>query len=191
MRFIIPFIILLSACSNGDSQSNSTDAQEVVAIIEIPAGTNKKIEFNYDTQTFEIDQKDGVDRIIKYLPYPGNYGFIKNTMMDKDDGGDGDALDVLVICEAMPTGTSLPIIPIGTLSLLDEGEIDDKVIAVPVDTKLNILGVTTWAEFIEKCPGCDEVIKTWFLRYSGDDMVFQGWYDEIKTISELERWKVE
>lgn len=190
MRLFIPIFILLSACANSDSQTQTT-ASEIVAIVEIPAGTNKKIEYNYTTQSFEIDQKNGVDRIIKHLPYPGNYGFIQNTMMDKEEGGDGDALDVLIICESLPTGTSLPIIPIGTLSLLDEGEVDDKLIAVPADPELNFLGVSTWSEFQSECSGCDEAIKSWFLNYSGDEMVFQGWYDETKTISRLERWKVE
>ena len=191
MRFFIPLVILLAACANFESQSSGAKSNELVAIVEIPAGTNKKIEFNYTTHSFEIDQKNGVDRVIKYLPYPGNYGFITNTMMDKDAGGDGDALDVLIICEAIPTGTSIPVIPIGTLRLLDEGEIDDKLVAVPTDPKLNLLGVSTWAEFVANCPGCDEAIKSWFMNYSSDDIVFQGWHDETKTKTELERWKVQ
>jgi inorganic pyrophosphatase len=191
MRLLLPLLILISACSDKVSNSQNTDDHVITAVIEIPAGTSKKIEYNYATKSFEIDIKDGVERIIQYLPYPGNYGFIKNTMMEKSKGGDGDALDVLVICESVPTGTIMPIIPIATLSLLDEGEVDDKVIAVPADAELNILGVSTFAELEAECPGCAEAIKSWFLNYSGDDMVFQGWYDETKTITELNRWKVE
>lgn len=190
MRFLLPLLILISACSGKASNPQNSD-NLITAIIEIPAGTSKKVEYNYHTESFEIDTKDGVERIIRYLPYPGNYGFIKNTMMDKSAGGDGDALDVLVICESVPTGTIMPIIPIATLRLLDEGEVDDKVIAVPADPELNILDVSTLAGLEAECPGCADTIKSWFLNYSADDMVFQGWHDETKTISELNRWKVE
>ena len=52
------------------------------AIVEIPAGTNKKFEYNYNTKTFEIEIINGLERTINYLPYPGNYGFINNTYMN-------------------------------------------------------------------------------------------------------------
>lgn len=190
MRYFLPLIFLISACTNVQDESQTSDNQQIIAVVEIPAGTNKKIEYNYHTESFEVDINDGVERIIRYLPYPANYGFIENTLMDKASGGDGDALDVLVICEALPTGTRTPVIPIGTLSLIDEGEVDDKVIAVPADAELNILGVAKWADFLQKCPDCENMIKSWFLNYSRDDMVFQGWYDETKTRAEINRWKV-
>ena len=46
-----------------------------------------------------------MDRIVNFLPYPANYGFIPSTFMDKKKGGDGDALDILLISEHMVTGT--------------------------------------------------------------------------------------
>ena len=76
-------------------------------VVEIPAGTNHKIEYDPSTDSFENDKKDGKDRVISFLPYPGNYGFIPSTLMNKDRGGDGDALDILVIGESEPTGTVL------------------------------------------------------------------------------------
>ncbi|MDA9133798.1 inorganic diphosphatase, partial [Gammaproteobacteria bacterium] len=51
-------------------------------VVEIPAGTNKKIEYDKNINEFFIDKIDGVDRVINFLPYPGNYGFIPSTKMD-------------------------------------------------------------------------------------------------------------
>ena len=41
------------------------------------------------------DYKDGKERIIQFLPYPGNYGFIPETL-----AGDGDPIDVIDLDEA-------------------------------------------------------------------------------------------
>ena len=71
-------------------------------VVEIPAGTNKKLEYNYDTNTFPVDIKDGNERIINFLPYPGNYGFIPSTMMDKER-----LYDLTIIAEAFKPMTLL------------------------------------------------------------------------------------
>jgi inorganic pyrophosphatase len=68
------------------------------AVVELGAGTNRKFEYNKITGKFEQDFQNGKPRVISYLPYPGNYGFIPSTLSDKSMGGDGDALDVLFAC---------------------------------------------------------------------------------------------
>lgn len=70
----------------------------VNAVIEIPAGTLDKRQYDRATNTFPIDHRNGVPRRLAFLPYPANYGFIPGTKMDKSKGGDGDALDVFVLC---------------------------------------------------------------------------------------------
>ena len=114
MRKTIQLLALLTAlttCKQDQVDPRSVPALEgeyLQMIVEIPAGTNQKIEFDYNDGTFKVDQIDGKDRVIDFLPYPGNYGFIPNTLMDKERGGDGDALDILVIGESVATGTALP-----------------------------------------------------------------------------------
>ena len=137
MRFLLFCIagFLLGSCSNKkDIYDTPTFSKNNIlqAVVEIPAGTNKKIEYNTRSMLFEIDKKNGVDRIIDFLPYPGNYGFIPSTYSDPDKGGDADALDVLVIAENMPTGTIVEILPIGVLKLIDNQELDYKIIAIPL-----------------------------------------------------------
>lgn len=156
-------------------------------VIEIPGGTNKKIEYTTETKTFEIDQRNGTDRMIPFLPYPANYGFIPSTLSDRSLGGDGDALDILLISEALPTGTIVEAIPIGMLKLLDNGEYDYKIICVPFDPKKRIITATTFKAFSEKYTHAKDIIASWFLHYDtgGDALTSEGWGDEKEALEEI------
>ena len=93
-------------------------------IIEIPIGSKVK---------YELDKKTGllrVDRVLfSAVHYPANYGFLPRTYCD-----DNDPLDVLVmIKEPTFVGCLMDVRPVGVLKMLDKGEPDDKILAVPVD----------------------------------------------------------
>jgi inorganic pyrophosphatase len=166
--------------------------KNINAVIEIPAGTNKKFEFNNESKSFEIDKKNGHDRIINFLPYIGNYGFIPATFSDPKKGGDGDALDILVLSESVGTGTVLEIIPIAMLKLIDNGEIDYKIIAIPADESKQILKATSFVEFSKNYPIIKEIIELWFLNYNKDDIAkVEGWEDEKRAILEINKNKIE
>jgi len=159
------------------------------AIIEIPAGTNHKIEINKTTGNFEVNQVDGKDRIIDFLPYPGNYGFIKNTLMDKKRGGDGDALDVIIIGESVPTGTHLPFIPIAIMLASDSGENDSKIIGIPADPDLQVMHCKNFIDFSTKYSGAKHIIKEWFMNYKGmGKMEFLDWKDGKYAQKEITKW---
>lgn len=159
----------------------------IQAVIEIPAGTNHKYEYNYETKSFECEIRDGKPRVVKFISYPGSYGFIPGTLMDKERGGDGDALDVLVLGESIKQGDLVSIKPIATLRLIDKGEEDHKVIAVPIDPKLNIVGANSYNELSEPVK---TIIKTWFTSYKGPGkMEFQGWANDSVTMAEVLKWK--
>lgn len=163
------------------------DAQgNIQAVIEIPAGTNRKYEYNYDSKSFECEIRKGKPRVVKFLAYPGNYGFIPGTLMDKERGGDGDALDVLVLGESVPQGSLIAIHPIAMLKLMDKGEEDHKVIAVPADTELNIVGANSFDELSDPIK---TIIKTWFTSYKGPNkMEFKGWANDSVTMAEILKW---
>jgi inorganic pyrophosphatase len=80
---------------------------------------------------YEMDKESGalfVDRFVATpMRYPGNYGFVPNTLSD-----DGDPIDVLVMNDLplMP-GCVINVRPIGVLQMEDEGGMDEKIIAVP------------------------------------------------------------
>ncbi|MFL5575909.1 MAG: inorganic diphosphatase [Gemmatimonadaceae bacterium] len=96
--------------------------QEVTAVIEIPAMSRNK---------YELDKESGLlklDRVLySAVHYPGDYGFIPRTLHE-----DGDPMDILVrINEPTFPGCLIEARPIGVLRMLDKGEPDDKVLAVP------------------------------------------------------------
>ena len=95
---------------------------EFDALIEIPKGCKAK---------YELDKQTGLLRLDRVLytstVYPQNYGFIPRTLAD-----DGDPLDVLVLCnESIFPMTLINCIPIGVIKMIDDGELDEKIIAVP------------------------------------------------------------
>lgn len=156
-------------------------------MIEIPAGTNKKIEYDAKGKVFKVDEKNGAERIIQFLPYPANYGFIPSTLSDIQTGGDGDALDVLVLAEALDTGTIIECIPIGVLKLLDDGEEDHKIIAIPLENKKRVIDAQNFAELTKNYPAIKEIIELWFLNYNNDDPAeVKGWGNEMEALKEIE-----
>ena len=42
--------------------------QGINVVVEIPAGTNHKIEYDKENKEFVVDQRNGKDRIIDFLP---------------------------------------------------------------------------------------------------------------------------
>ncbi len=89
--------------------------------IEIPMGTKNKYEVNKKTGKIKLDRV-----LYSALTYPGEYGFIENTL-----SLDGDPLDILII-SSYPTfpGCVVDARVLGYLSVIDNGQQDEKIIAV-------------------------------------------------------------
>lgn len=205
MRYILISSLLsffLFACGDAGKRSfnqpsdpyaiASQEGDALNVIIEIPAGTNHKVEFKPETGFNNDTLVGGMTRIINFLPYPGNYGFVPSTMMDKERGGDGDPLDVLVLSESVPTGTLLAVKPIGALLLRDRGEIDTKIIAVPADSTLRVFDVDNFLTFALEQDAARSIIETWFLNYKGPRQTeLLRWEDESYAWREVRKWKVD
>lgn len=160
------------------------------AVVEIPAGTNRKYEIDRATGTIRPDERDGHQRMIEFLPYPVNYGFIPSTVMDKARGGDGDPLDVLVLSESVPTGTVMEVRPIGLLMLKDGGELDHKVLAVPANRAQQIVEVEDWHDFQQRYSAIRHILELFFLYYDGlGVMTIMGWGDESAAMDEVKKWQ--
>lgn len=94
------------------------------ALIEIPRGSKAKYELDKETGFLRLDRV-----LYTSTVYPANYGFIPRTLAE-----DGDPLDVLVLCnEPLLPMTLVTCVPIGVIKMIDGGEYDEKVIAVPVN----------------------------------------------------------
>jgi len=95
-------------------------------VIEIPAGSSHKIEWNREKAVMQLDRVDP-----KIFAKPTNYGFIPQTLDE-----DGDELDVLLITDnPLPTGIFLEARILGVMKFVDDGEVDDKIVAVPADDR--------------------------------------------------------
>ena len=170
----------------------STDGDALNVVIEIPAGGNHKIEYRPGIGYVNDTLTDGSERIVRFLPYPGNYGFVPSTLMDRSKGGDGDALDVLVIGETVPTGTKMRALPIGALMLRDRGEIDTKIVAIPADPADRTLDVENFLDFSLGNDAAKRIIETWFLNYKGPGMVeLLRWEDEAYAWREVRKWQTD
>ncbi|MCB1615541.1 MAG: inorganic diphosphatase [Pseudomonadales bacterium] len=138
-------------------------------VVEIPAGTNAKWEVDKMTGELKWEFKEGVPRVVKYLGYPGNYGFVPRSLLPHELGGDGDPLDVIVLGPAVPRGSVIPVKIIGVLRLLDKGEQDDKLIAIQSGTPL--AKVDSLEELDKKFPGATDIVSTWFANYKGQKKI--------------------
>jgi len=97
--------------------------EEFNCIIEIPKGSHNK---------YEIDKETGLitlDRVLHTSQqYPVDYGFIPQTLWD-----DGDAVDVVLLTTApLYPGILVKVRPVAIMDMMDDGESDAKILAVPV-----------------------------------------------------------
>lgn len=107
-----------------DIAQKNINETDFVALIEIPKGSKAK---------YELDKETGLLRLDRILytstVYPANYGFIPRTLAD-----DGDPLDVLVLCnDVLFPMTLVRCKPIGVIKMTDNDQLDEKIIAVPVN----------------------------------------------------------
>ena len=108
-----------------------------------------------DTVKYELDKVSGYIRIDRPQKYsnvvPALYGFIPQSYCGdsvagfcmersgrKDIKGDGDPLDVLLLCSEVIQPLSLVrCYPIGVISMIDNGRNDEKIIAIPFNDPNN------------------------------------------------------
>ncbi len=138
--------------------------------IEIPGGTKEKWEVDKKTGVLKKDQQNGKDRVVNFLPYPGNYGFVPQTL-----AGDGDPIDLIDLDESLGRGTIKRVSVIGAMYFEDNNEIDYKFVGVSREGTFKHLD-SIEDLFFEK-PSVLEIIKLWFLSYKkqGKMVFFKFW----------------
>ncbi len=134
-------------------------------VVEIPKGSSNKYE--YDNQINKIK----LDRVLYGANfYPGEYGFIEKTL-----DWDGDPLDVISLA-TFPTipGCVVKAKVLGTIRMIDAGEIDTKLFAVFYDDPRfeHIKSLNDVPNHIKK------EIENFFLQYKilqNKKVVINGW----------------
>ena len=107
-----------------DIDPGTKDAMNV--IIEIPKNSNNKYEIDKETGLIKLDRAN-----YSSAAYPFDYGFVPQTLWD-----DGDALDVVMLTTyPLLPGILVHARPVGIMKMVDCGDPDEKIIAVPVEDK--------------------------------------------------------
>ena len=153
-------------------------------VIEIPQGSNHKIEWNRQLGVFQLDRVEPA-----IFAKPTNYGFIPQTLDE-----DGDELDALIITEQpLSTGIFLEAKVIGVMKFVDDGEVDDKIVVVPADDRNNGNAYNTLADLPQQLIQQIEFHFNHYknLKKAGSTKV-ESWGDvaEAKTVIKdaIERW---
>jgi inorganic pyrophosphatase len=162
----------------------NVDDGMINVVIEIPAGSSHKIEWNRDLAIMQLDRVDP-----KIFAKPVNYGFIPQTLDE-----DGDELDVLLVTnDPLPTGVYLEARILGVMKFSDDGEVDDKIVAVPADDRDTGNAYQTLADlpgqFIKQMEFHFNHYKD--LKKAGTTVVDHwGDVDEAKSVihESIERW---
>lgn len=128
LRPLVPALALAATAAAAEVTNplkfpQPAEGTDFYALVEIPAGSFTKYETDADTGFVIVD---------RFMPmpvtYPANYGSIPGTA-----NVDGDPLDVLVYTrEPVVPGALIRVRAIGVMGMLDDGEQDDKIVAVPV-----------------------------------------------------------
>ncbi|MCK4386612.1 MAG: inorganic diphosphatase [Candidatus Pacebacteria bacterium] len=93
-------------------------------IVEINRGSKNKYEIDKETGLIALDR---VYHTAQDCPF--DYGFVPQTYYD-----DGDALDVIILTTyPINPGILVRVRPIALMNMIDAGDNDDKIIAVPID----------------------------------------------------------
>jgi inorganic pyrophosphatase len=151
--------------------------EEFNTIVECPKGSRVKYEVDKDTGLIKYDR-------VLYSPihYPVNYGFVPQTLWE-----DGDPLDVLVLNEEpLVPGCLVKCRAIGVLDMVDGGEGDAKVLAVPVkDPRCEHI-----QSLADVSPHVLEEIREMFRVYKNlqkKEVQVGEWQDKERALSDIQK----
>ncbi|MEM0980304.1 MAG: inorganic diphosphatase [Cyanobacteria bacterium P01_H01_bin.58] len=147
-------------------------------LIEIPAGSKNKYEFDKDMNAFILDRV-----LFSSVQYPYDYGFVPNTLAD-----DGDPLDGMVIMDE-PTfpGCIIASRPIGMLEMIDGGDRDEKILCVPVEDP-RYAGVKSLGDIAQH--RLDEIAEFFgtYKNLQKKAVEILGWQDVDKVMPLVEKF---
>jgi inorganic pyrophosphatase len=104
-----------------DVSAGKNAPEKVNSIVEISKMSDIKYEIDKETGLLMLDRF-----LFSSIYYPGDYGFIPQTLWE-----DGDPLDTITLTgRPVQAGVLAEVRPIGVLHMIDDGESDDKVVCV-------------------------------------------------------------
>jgi len=148
-------------------------------VVEIPAGSQDKYEYDDELDVIKLDRV-----LYGAQSYPMNYGFIPQTRAE-----DGDHTDVLLFTTSpIIAGAVVKARAIGFMSMVDAGEVDNKILAVPVkDPRFSdIQALEDIGEHkLKEVQNFFETYKT----LEGKKVEVSGFQDKAAALAEIEKTK--
>ncbi|QJX45880.1 inorganic diphosphatase [Hymenobacter taeanensis] len=174
---------LVAGCRTdyADLPTYSKERRLLQVVVEVPAGTNHEQYYDPAAHEFKPSQQAGIERVVEFLPFPGNYGFIPGTRASASASVLAEQpLQALVLAESEPAGTILEVIPIGVVLLDVDGTMEQTILAVPARPGQRILpDVADWATLMRRYPAVRQALGLWFQHRNPSDAVrIAGWKDE-------------
>ena len=170
---------------------------EFRCVIEIPKNSVHKMEMSKCMKHNPIIHDKNKDRNIRTFPFPikWNYGFIPQTWEDPNHqieslnnlSGDNDPVDIVILGDiTYSIGTVINIKVIGTFAMIDNNEVDYKVIAIDCNN-VNATKINTDAD-VRSYLNMDEIndIKEWFRAYkpNSNPPTYFGYDEKLLSIGE-------
>jgi len=154
------------------------DDGTVNMIVEIPKESQAKMEVATDEELTPIKQDTKKGKLRDY-PYNinWNYGMLPKTWEDpavknpevEDMAGDNDPVDVVEIGSTQhPMGTVIAVKPVGIYAMIDDGELDWKVVAIDVNDP-KAADINDVEDVEAAFPGTLAKILEWFRDYKIPD----------------------
>lgn len=144
-------------------------------VVEIPKGSSNKYEYDEALDVIKLDWVFSGN-----FHFPLDYGYVPQTR-----GGDGDHLDAFIITSyPLAVGTIAECRPIGMIELLDRGEEDNKIIAVPLaDPQTQHIG--SLKDFPDDY---EEIFQTFFKelgKQKSKTVELKGFFDAERAREEI------
>lgn len=118
-------------------------------------------------QDVTTDPKTGAKKLRFYGHAPKfNYGFIPRTWCSEVDAGDMDAIDLVDLSQKQlkKTLSVSDYLVLGVLGLIDQGELDVKVLAIEIN-EAKEKGIRNLKDYKRINPGSVEEITVWMRDY--------------------------
>ena len=151
--------------------------ERIYAVVECLKGDRNKYEYDKNVPGIVLDRV-----LHSNVHYPADYGFIPQSFYD-----DGDPFDVLVLVEDSTfPGCVIEVRPVALMHMDDDGEQDDKVVAVPTeDPRYDHI------QDLEDVPEqlraeIDEFFATYKNLEPGKEVTTEGWADRETALEAIE-----
>ena len=152
---------------------STMESAHLTGVIEISKGNTAKLELSLSEPHNPVlsdtnkNKETGALQLRHYgLPCTFNYGFIPQTWESPEENGDCDPIDIvdLSLTDTKPLLAVSDYLILGCLGLIDQGEIDWKVLGLEV-TEAKTLDITSIEDFEKLFPGRVSEIREWFRMY--------------------------